>query len=61
MFEGVFLDNPTFPELNAVIDRIAKERDVTNTAIAVAWISRHRRACRPSWAPERRSGFGMRL
>ncbi|MEP7002307.1 MAG: aldo/keto reductase [bacterium] len=40
-FEGVFLDNPKFPELNAVIGRIAKERDVTNTAIAVAWISRH--------------------
>jgi predicted oxidoreductase len=41
LFEGVFLDNPKFPELNAVIDRIAKERDVTNTAVAVAWISRH--------------------
>ena len=40
-FEGVFLDNPKFPELNAVIDRIAKERDVPNTAVAVAWISRH--------------------
>jgi predicted oxidoreductase len=41
LFKGVFLDNPKFPELNAVIDRIAKERDVTNTAVAVAWISRH--------------------
>jgi predicted oxidoreductase len=41
MFEGVFLDNPKFPELNAVIDRIAKERDATNTGVAVAWISRH--------------------
>ncbi len=40
-FEGVFLDSPKFPELNAVIDRIAGERDVTNTAVAVAWISRH--------------------
>ena len=40
-FEGVFLGNPKFPELNAVIDRIAGERDVTNTAVAVAWISRH--------------------
>ena len=40
-FEGVFLDNPKFPELNAVIDRIARERKVTNTAVAVAWISRH--------------------
>ena len=41
LFEGVFLDNPKFPGLNAVIDRIGKERDVTNTAVAVAWISRH--------------------
>ncbi len=40
-FEGVFLDNPKFPELNAVVDRIAAERSVPNTAVAVAWISRH--------------------
>jgi len=40
-FEGVFLDNPKFPELNQVIDRIAAEYQVTNTAVAVAWISRH--------------------
>jgi predicted oxidoreductase len=40
-FEGVFLDNPKFPELNRVIDRIAADYGVTNTAIAVAWISRH--------------------
>jgi predicted oxidoreductase len=40
-FEGVFLDNPKFPELNLVIDRIAKEHKVANTAVAVAWISRH--------------------
>ncbi|MEO5816772.1 MAG: aldo/keto reductase, partial [Gemmatimonadaceae bacterium] len=41
LFEGVFLDSPKFPEMNAVIDRIAKERSATNTAVAVAWISRH--------------------
>ena len=40
-FEGAFLGSPKFPELNAVIDRIAGERKVTNTAVAVAWISRH--------------------
>ncbi|MEP6990966.1 MAG: aldo/keto reductase [bacterium] len=40
-FEGPFLGSPKYPELNAVIDRIAHERGVTNTAIAVAWISRH--------------------
>ena len=40
-FEGVFLDNPKFPELNQVIDRIASEKGVTNSALAVAWILRH--------------------
>jgi len=40
-FEGVFLDNPKFPELNTAIDAVAKTHGVTNTAIAVAWISRH--------------------
>ena len=41
LFEGAFLGSPKFPALNAVIDRIAVERGVTNTAVAVAWISRH--------------------
>ena len=45
LFEGVFLDNPKFPALNAVVDRIAGERAVTNTAVAVAWISRHPARC----------------
>lgn len=40
-FEGVFLNNEKFPELNAVIDRIAGQYGVTNSAIAVAWILRH--------------------
>ncbi|MDA3733071.1 aldo/keto reductase [Niameybacter massiliensis] len=40
-FEGVFLDNPKFPELNQVIDRIAAEKGITNSALAVAWILRH--------------------
>jgi len=40
-FEGVFLGSPKFPKLNEVIDRIAGEYGVTNTAVAVAWISRH--------------------
>lgn len=40
-FEGVFLDNDKFPELNRVIDKIAAEKGVTNSAIAVAWIQRH--------------------
>lgn len=40
-FEGVFLENEKFPELNAVIDQLADKYEVTNTGIATAWISRH--------------------
>lgn len=41
MFEGVFLDNSKFPELNAVIDELALKYQVSNSAIATAWILRH--------------------
>ncbi len=40
-FEGVFLDNPKFPELNATIDEIAARYSVSNTTIAIAWLLRH--------------------
>src|SRR5260221_13839055 len=40
-FEGVFLDNEKFPELNKQINAIASSRGVTNTAIAIAWLLRH--------------------
>lgn len=40
-FEGVFLGNDKFPELNAKIDEIAKKYEVSNTTIAMAWILRH--------------------
>ena len=40
-FEGVFLDNPKFPELNAKIDEIAAQYNVANTTIAMAWLLRH--------------------
>jgi predicted oxidoreductase len=40
-FEGVFLDNPKFPELNQTVDKIAAAKGVTNTAIAIAWLLRH--------------------
>ena len=40
-FEGVFLDNPKFPQLNAKIDEIAAAYGVSNTAIAMAWLQRH--------------------
>ncbi|MEZ4555922.1 MAG: aldo/keto reductase [Caldilineaceae bacterium] len=40
-FEGVFLDNDKFPELNQAIDAMAAEKGVTNSAIAIAWLLRH--------------------
>ena len=40
-FEGVFLDNDKFPELNKKINEIAEIKGVTNSAIATAWILRH--------------------
>lgn len=40
-FTGVFLGNPEYAELNAVIDRLAAAYDVTPLAIATAWITRH--------------------
>ncbi|MDR2731812.1 MAG: aldo/keto reductase [Fibromonadaceae bacterium] len=40
-FEGVFLDNPKFPELNGEINDIARHHRVSNTTIAMAWLLRH--------------------
>lgn len=40
-FTGVFLGNPDYPELNAVVDRLAAAYDVPPEAIATAWITRH--------------------
>ncbi|MGN7470634.1 aldo/keto reductase [Brevibacillus sp. SAFN-007a] len=41
-FNGSFLgDLIHFPELNKVIDSLAEKYEVPNTAIAVAWITRH--------------------
>ena len=40
-FEGVFVDNPKFPELNKVLDALSAEYGVTKTGLAIAWIQRH--------------------
>ena len=40
-FTGVFLGSSEYPELNAVIDRLAAQYDVPPIAIATAWITRH--------------------
>jgi len=40
-FNGVFLGSADYPELNAVIDRLATQYDVQPISIATAWITRH--------------------
>lgn len=40
-FTGVFLGSSEYPELNAVIDRLATQYGVPELAIATAWITRH--------------------
>lgn len=40
-FEGVFLGSEKFPELNRVLNELAEKYNVTNSAIAIAWILRH--------------------
>ena len=40
-FNGVFLGNPDYPELNALIDELAAKHDVEPEGIAAAWITRH--------------------
>lgn len=41
MFEGNFVDNDKFSELNAVLEKLANQYNVTKSAIAIAWILRH--------------------
>ncbi len=40
-FEGVFLGNDKFPELNKAIDEVAARYDVSATTMAIAWLLRH--------------------
>lgn len=46
-FEGVFLGDEKFPELNKKIDEIAVRYGVTGTAVAIAWIMRHPAGIQP--------------
>ena len=41
LFEGIFIDNDKFPELNTKLKEIADKYNVDNATIAVAWILRH--------------------
>lgn len=40
-FEGTFIGNKQYPELNQVLNDFAEEKGVTPTAIVIAWILRH--------------------
>ena len=40
-FEGTFIDNDKFKELNIVLDKISKENGISKSALSVAWILRH--------------------
>lgn len=40
-FEGVFIDNPKFPELNEKLKELAARYNTTPTGLASAWILRH--------------------
>lgn len=40
-FEGVFIGNPRFPELNAALDRLAEKYGITPAGVAAAWLFRH--------------------
>lgn len=41
LFEGVYLNDPKYPDLNAKLNEIAAEQGVTAGAVAAAWILRH--------------------
>lgn len=41
MFEGCFIGNDKYPELNNVMNELAEKYEVTPTTIASAWILRH--------------------
>lgn len=40
-YQGVFVDNDKFPELNEVLGKLANKYNVTKTTITTAWILRH--------------------
>ena len=40
-FQGCFLDNEKFPELNETLEKIANRYSVSKTTMAFAWILRH--------------------
>ena len=56
MIEGVFVDHPEFPELNAALKETAEAKGVSKSAIAIAWLLHHPAKMQPvigSMNPER--------
>ncbi|WP_077304837.1 aldo/keto reductase [Terribacillus halophilus] len=41
MIEGVFIDNPAYPDVNKALQEVAETHNVSKSAIAIAWILRH--------------------
>ncbi|WP_404330933.1 aldo/keto reductase family oxidoreductase [Mesobacillus maritimus] len=41
LFEGLFIDNDDFPELNAKLQEVGDKYGINKSAVAVAWILRH--------------------
>jgi predicted oxidoreductase len=61
-FTGVFLGSVDYPELNAVIERLAAQYGVPPIAIATAWITRHpaqMQVVLGTTSPERVSGAAL--
>lgn len=40
-FEGCFVENEKFPELNNVLEKIGEKYSVSKTTVSIAWILRH--------------------
>ncbi|SNZ15747.1 Predicted oxidoreductase [Terribacillus aidingensis] len=41
MIEGVFIDNPAYPDVNKALQEVAESYNVSKSTIAIAWILRH--------------------
>ena len=40
-YGGVFMNDPGYPTLNGVVNRIAAEKEISPSALAIAWILNH--------------------
>jgi predicted oxidoreductase len=56
-FDGTFLGNEKFPQLNKKIDEIAEKYDASNTTIALAWLLRHPAQLQPVTGTWNRARF----